>query len=81
MTTSKQARNLGRIVSSFRFILSSTPRSLVYTSSRFYRQVVEKIKKRVELEFGLTKLWFTAPTFITRLIGGGEPKHIHDEYW
>jgi hypothetical protein len=53
------------------------------TLCRFYRGVVESIKARVESAFGLSFLYFTAPTFITRLVGSPswEPAAMHDEYW
>jgi len=44
---------------------------------------MERIRRHVELEFGLGHLYFTAPTFITRLVGNPDwnPQEIHDEYW
>lgn len=48
-----------------------------------YRKVVERIKQRVQLEFGLEILHFTAPTFVTRLVGNSSwtPATVHDEYY
>ncbi|GMF29605.1 unnamed protein product [Phytophthora lilii] len=52
---------------------------IVWTAVR----VVEKIRMAVMKEFDLEKLYFSAPTFITRLIGNESwtPSEIHDEYW
>ncbi|CCI43114.1 unnamed protein product [Albugo candida] len=48
-----------------------------------YRNVVENIRKAVMEEFQLEILYFTAPTFITRIIGNASwaPNEMHDEYW
>nr|CCA14863.1 conserved hypothetical protein [Albugo laibachii Nc14] len=48
-----------------------------------YRNVVENIRKAVMEEFQLEVLHFTAPTFITRIIGNASwtPREMHDEYW
>lgn len=49
----------------------------------FYEGVIGRLKAEVEREFGLTSLWFTAPTFITRLVGNESwsPATMHDQYW
>ncbi|KAF1794166.1 Prolyl 4-hydroxylase, alpha subunit [Phytophthora cactorum] len=56
-----------------------------FTKKQFslYRGVVEKIRLAVMKEFGLEELYFSAPTFMTRLIGNESwtPSEIHDEYW
>ena len=48
-----------------------------------YKAVIERIRQRVMAEFGTSELFFTAPTFITRLVGNASwaPAGIHDEYW
>lgn len=50
-----------------------------------YRAVTERLKRRVEAVFDLKKLYFTAPTFITReaadLDNTWRPTTQHDEYW
>jgi|EP01046_Picozoa_sp_COSAG06_P002308 hypothetical protein len=48
-----------------------------------YRDAMARIRKRVAEEFGLSRLYFTAPTFVTRLVGNPEwkPAEIHDQYW
>mmetsp|Transcript_46723 Transcript_46723/g.105607 ORF Transcript_46723/g.105607 Transcript_46723/m.105607 type:complete len:304 (+) Transcript_46723:147-1058(+) len=50
-----------------------------------YRHVTERLKQSIETHFGLTALFFTAPTFITREAsdaeGSWKPKTLHDEYW
>ncbi|CAK4726278.1 hypothetical protein LEN26_015056 [Aphanomyces euteiches] len=48
-----------------------------------YRDVIEKIRRAVMEEFQLSSLHFTAPTFLTRLIGNESwtPAELHDEYW
>ena len=48
-----------------------------------YKSVTERLKAVVETTFGATKLFFTAPTFITREIGdkSWKPSTMHDEYW
>ncbi|GMF39551.1 unnamed protein product [Phytophthora fragariaefolia] len=45
--------------------------------------VVEKIRMAVMKEFDLDVLYFSAPTFITRLVGNDSwtPVELHDEYW
>ena len=69
---------------------SSQPRSIyskgqIYTKDEYemYRRVTTNIKKFIESKFGLSKLYFTAPTFITREIGDSNwhAKTLHDEYW
>ncbi|POM58056.1 hypothetical protein PHPALM_37348 [Phytophthora palmivora] len=56
-----------------------------FTKKQFnlYRGVVEKIRMALMKEFELEELYFSAPTFITRLIGNDSwtPSEIHDEYW
>lgn len=48
-----------------------------------YGRIISKLKQAVMQTFELEKLYFTAPTFITRLDGTNnwEPQQIHDEYW
>ena len=48
----------------------------------FYKDVIERIKARVEEEFG-ARVFFTSPTFITRIVGNPDwqPRSMHDEYW
>lgn len=48
-----------------------------------YKSAMDRVRKAVAREFGLERLWFTAPTFITRSVGteSWAPKEIHDEYW
>ena len=57
----------------------------IYTQEEYdlYRRVTTKIKKFIETKFHLSKLYFTAPTFITREIGDSnwKAKTMHDEYW
>ncbi|RLN60516.1 hypothetical protein BBJ28_00008710 [Nothophytophthora sp. Chile5] len=45
--------------------------------------VIEKIRLALIDEFQLEVLYFSAPTFITRLVGNESwtPTEIHDEYW
>lgn len=45
--------------------------------------VIERIRLALVKEFELEFLYFTAPTFITRLVGNASwsPTEIHDEYW
>ncbi|KAI9905540.1 hypothetical protein PsorP6_013467 [Peronosclerospora sorghi] len=61
------------------------PGSKLFRKKQFnlYRSVVEMIRQAVMKEFGLKTLYFSAPTFITRLIGNESwtPAEIHDEYW
>ncbi|KAL3661002.1 hypothetical protein V7S43_014018 [Phytophthora oleae] len=56
-----------------------------FTKKEFnlYRGVVEKIRMALMKEFDLEELYFSAPTFITRLIGNESwtSAEIHDEYW
>ena len=57
----------------------------VYTPSDFsvYGAIIKKLKNYVMSTFDITELYFTAPTFITRLDGrpSWTPQDIHDEYW
>lgn len=57
----------------------------VYTDSDFdkYGKIIRQLKQHVMESFQITELYFTAPTFITRLDGrpSWQPKEIHDEYW
>jgi hypothetical protein len=57
----------------------------IYSPKQYetYRRVTTKIKGFIEEYFELSKLYFTAPTFITREIGdpSWKPKTMHDEYW
>ncbi|RHY97962.1 hypothetical protein DYB35_007145 [Aphanomyces astaci] len=48
-----------------------------------YRDVIESIRLAIMDEFRLSTLYFTAPTFLTRLIGNASwvPQEMHDEYW
>ena len=48
-----------------------------------YRSVFDRIRGRIVAVFNLTSLFFTAPTFVTRIVGaeGWEAEDIHDEYW
>lgn len=48
-----------------------------------YGRVISRLKQAVLDTFGGEHLYFTAPTFITRLDGRAdwEPKEVHDQYW
>lgn len=48
-----------------------------------YKDVTSRLKRVVEQTFGVTELFFTAPTFITREVGSSkwQPTTMHDEYW
>ena len=48
-----------------------------------YRSVFDRIRARIVDVFNLTTLFFTAPTFVTRIIGSPdwEPRDMHDEYF
>jgi len=50
---------------------------------RFYGETINTLKDTISSLFGLDELFFTAPTFITRLDGRSdwEPAEVHDEYW
>eukprot|EP00937_MAST-01D_sp_MAST-1D-sp2_P003635 g3635.t1 len=50
---------------------------------KLYQAVIERIRQAVMAQFELTELHFTAPTFITRLVGDAawQPKSMHDEYY
>ncbi|RLN49273.1 hypothetical protein BBJ29_007499 [Phytophthora kernoviae] len=56
-----------------------------FTKKQFdlYRRVVKKIRRALMEEFDLEELYFSAPTFITRLVGNESwtPEEVHDEYW
>ena len=57
----------------------------IYSPDDFsaYGSIILKLKGYVQTTFGISNLYFTAPTFLTRLDGNQawQPKHIHDEYW
>ena len=59
--------------------------SKIFTDEDFgvYGKIITKLKETVTSTMGATELYFTAPTFITRLDGSAEwnPSEIHDEYW
>jgi hypothetical protein len=48
-----------------------------------YGNIIRKLKQAVMDTFGLAQLFFTAPTFITRIDANHswQPQEIHDEYW
>ena len=48
-----------------------------------YGRIITTLKAAVADTFKLKELYFTAPTFITRLDGNPawQPKEMHDEYW
>jgi hypothetical protein len=48
-----------------------------------YRDVFGRIRAALQEAYGLSSLYFTAPTFITRIEGvdGWEPREVHDEYY
>eukprot|EP00743_Colponemidia_sp_Colp-15_P004470 GILK01004820.1.p1 GENE.GILK01004820.1~~GILK01004820.1.p1 ORF type:complete len:308 (+),score=33.06 GILK01004820.1:48-971(+) len=50
---------------------------------KFYASVLERIRQRLISEYNLSHLYFTAPTFIARLVGNEtwSPKTAHDEYF
>ena len=47
------------------------------------KAIIARLRLEVIRIFNLQKLYFTAPTFITREVGSEvwEPKTMHDEYW
>jgi len=56
-----------------------------FTSEEFahYGRVINALKNEVQHTFGVSDLYFTSPTFITRLDGNSswQPEGVHDEYW
>lgn len=48
-----------------------------------YGRIISKLKQTVADTFKISQLYFTAPTFITRLDGDipWNPQEMHDEYW
>jgi hypothetical protein len=57
----------------------------VYTEADFahYGRIIHTLREAVLATFQLSQLYFTAPTFITRLDGerDWQPRSIHDEYF
>lgn len=57
----------------------------LFTSNDFatYGRIINKLKNLVSSKFNIENLYFTAPTFITKLDGNSawKPREIHDEYW
>jgi hypothetical protein len=64
---------------------SADPRPLAFNASdlALYRSVFDRIKERVAAVAGVDHVYFTAPTFITRLVGHADwrPRSPHDEYY
>eukprot|EP00939_MAST-03C_sp_MAST-3C-sp1_P001947 g1947.t1 len=58
-----------------------------FTSEDFalYERIVERVRAQVKESFGIDRLYFTAPTFVTREVGSLEnnwtPRSVHDEYY
>ena len=49
-----------------------------------YRDIITKLKEILQSRLDVKTLYFTAPTFVTRLdgtAGSWEPESMHDEYW
>ena len=66
-----------------RNIYAENKKPLTADDFELYRFVIRRLKNRVEEAFGLS-LYFTAPTFISRLSGlnaSWAPNSEHDEYW
>jgi hypothetical protein len=63
----------------------SAPPTPRFTKEQFalYRDTIERIRVALMDEFQLEHLYFTAPTFITRIVGNDTwaPADLHDEYW
>lgn len=61
------------------------PSNVAFTPEQFflYADVLDRIRRQIMQRFGLATLYYTAPTFITRLTGSPawEPAGVHDEYW
>ena len=59
--------------------------SLNFTKEEFgmYGAIFDRVKRKIMEVHGLDALWFTAPTFVTRLVGNAtwRPKSAHDMYW
>ena len=58
----------------------------VFTAQDFavYRDIITRLKELVKSRMGIATLYFTAPTFVTRLDATDptwEPAGMHDEYW
>ena len=68
-------------------LFSSARTEKLYSADEFktYSDIITKLKTLVMKRFNIDEgnLYFTAPTFITRLVGSHEwqPQGIHDEYW
>ena len=67
------------------FLQPEAGTSSMYTEEDFahYGSIIKRLKGAVSAHFGLDTLYFTTPTFITRLDGNAtwEPEGVHDEYW
>ena len=58
----------------------------LFTPADFYAygRIIKKLKQHTMESLGVNHLFFTAPTFVTRLDGRNPdwaPRAIHDEYW
>jgi len=64
----------------------SSKHAAVFSPQDFehYRDIIVKLKQILQQRLGVKTLYFTAPTFVTRLDGTSqswEPEAMHDEYW
>eukprot|EP00501_MAST-03F_sp_TOSAG23-6_P002144 GSMAST32.ASY1.ANO1.2242.1 assembled CDS len=59
------------------------PAQFSTTEYALYKNIIERIRRKIMEEFNLSTLHFTAPTFVTRTVGNStwSPRSIHDEYW
>lgn len=66
-------------------LFSREDSEMIFTEEDFavYGRIISGLKAEVMSATGAQELYFTAPTFITRLDGreSWEPNEIHDQYW
>eukprot|EP00455_Lapot_gusevi_P002354 TRINITY_DN1092_c0_g1_i2.p1 TRINITY_DN1092_c0_g1~~TRINITY_DN1092_c0_g1_i2.p1 ORF type:complete len:289 (-),score=37.37 TRINITY_DN1092_c0_g1_i2:28-894(-) len=46
-----------------------------------YQNIKERIQEAIKQHYGLEKLWFTSPTFFSRITGDRPAQTKNDEYW
>ena len=76
-------RHSGKTLNVYRASTSGTQVNYSTNELALYAQVFERIRSRVAMASGVPGILFTAPLFVTRIIGDPdwEPAEMHDEYF
>mmetsp|Transcript_2600 Transcript_2600/g.4008 ORF Transcript_2600/g.4008 Transcript_2600/m.4008 type:complete len:230 (+) Transcript_2600:316-1005(+) len=66
-------------------IIYEGPNAVSFTTEEYavYARMFDRIRERIMEINGMNILYFTAPTFVARIVGNESwtPQEIHDEYW